>query len=39
VLSHFVPADDPEVTDQMWMDAARTSFRGLVIVGKDLLEL
>ncbi len=39
VLSHLVPADDPEVTDQMWIDAARTHFRGLVIVGKDLLEI
>ncbi|MGH7447782.1 MAG: hypothetical protein ACRELT_09500, partial [Longimicrobiales bacterium] len=39
VLSHFVPPDDPEVTDQMWMDAARIHFRGTVIVGKDLLEI
>jgi ribonuclease BN (tRNA processing enzyme) len=39
VLSHFVPADDPEVTDQMWIDAARSHFRGLVVVGKDLLEI
>lgn len=39
VLSHLVPADDPEVTDQMWIDAARTHFRGSVIVGKDLLEI
>ncbi len=39
VLSHFVPPDDPEVTDQMWMDAARVHFRGTVIVGKDLLEV
>jgi ribonuclease BN (tRNA processing enzyme) len=39
VLSHFVPADDPAVTDQMWIDAARTHFRGAVIVGKDLLEV
>jgi ribonuclease BN (tRNA processing enzyme) len=39
VLSHFVPPDDPEVTDQMWMDAARVHFRGPVIVGKDLLEV
>jgi ribonuclease BN (tRNA processing enzyme) len=39
VLSHFVPADDPEVTDQMWIDAARVYFRGSVIVGKDLLEI
>jgi ribonuclease BN (tRNA processing enzyme) len=39
VLSHFVPPDDPEVTDQMWVDAARVHFRGPVIVGKDLLEV
>jgi ribonuclease BN (tRNA processing enzyme) len=39
VLSHLVPPDDPEVTDQMWIDAARTHFRGTVIVGKDLLEI
>jgi ribonuclease BN (tRNA processing enzyme) len=39
VLSHLVPADDPTVTDQMWIDAARTHFRGEVIVGKDLLEI
>jgi ribonuclease BN (tRNA processing enzyme) len=39
VLSHFVPPDDPEVTDQMWMDAARIHFRGTVVVGKDLLDL
>jgi ribonuclease BN (tRNA processing enzyme) len=39
VLSHLVPADDPEITDQMWIDAARTQFRGPVIVGKDVLEL
>ena len=39
VLSHFVPPDDPEITDQMWADAARTHFRGKVIVGKDLLEI
>ena len=39
VLSHLVPADDPAVTDQMWIDAARTHFRGRVIVGKDLLEI
>jgi ribonuclease BN (tRNA processing enzyme) len=39
VLSHLVPADDPEITDQMWIDAARTYFRGPIIVGKDLLEI
>ena len=39
VLSHFVPPEDPAVTDQMWMDAARVHFGGTVIVGKDLMEI
>ena len=39
VLSHLVPPDDPAITDQMWIDAARAHFRGLVILGKDLLEI
>ena len=39
VLSHLAPADDPAVTDQMWIDAARVHFRGSVIVGKDLMEI
>jgi ribonuclease BN (tRNA processing enzyme) len=39
VLSHFVPPDDPEVTDDMWAEAARAHFRGSVIVGRDLLEV
>lgn len=39
VLSHLVPADDPSITDKMWIDAARVHFRGPVIVGSDLLEI
>ena len=39
VLSHLIPADDPEVTEQLWTEAARIHFRGTVIVGKDLLEV
>ena len=39
VLSHLVPADDPNVTERMWIDAARTHFNGTVIVGRDLLEI
>ena len=39
VLSHFVPSDDPAVTDQMWSDAARKHFQGHIIVGKDLMEI
>ena len=39
VLSHFVPPDDPAVTEAMWAAAARRRFRGTVIVGRDLLEV
>jgi ribonuclease BN (tRNA processing enzyme) len=39
VLSHLAPADDPTVSDQMWIDAAHTHFSGPVTVGKDLLEI
>jgi ribonuclease BN (tRNA processing enzyme) len=39
VLSHLVPADDPAITDEMWIAAARAHFRGPVVVGKDLLEI
>ena len=39
VLSHLVPPDDPELTDAMWLDAARVHYRGRIIVGKDLLEV
>ncbi len=39
VLSHLVPPDDPQVTDQMWTDAARRQFKGTVIVAKDLMEM
>ena len=39
VLSHLVPPDDPALSDQTWIDAARKHFRGTVVVGKDLMEL
>ena len=39
VLSHFVPADDPLVTEAMWADAARKHFGGRIIVGRDLMEI
>ena len=39
VLSHFVPPDDPLVTEQMWIDAARPYFKGQIIVGRDLMEI
>jgi len=39
VLSHFVPGDDPEVTDAMWTEGVRKHFDGTIVVGKDLLEI
>jgi ribonuclease BN (tRNA processing enzyme) len=39
VLSHLVPSDDPAITDQMWIDAARQYFSGEIIVGRDLLDI
>jgi ribonuclease BN (tRNA processing enzyme) len=39
VLSHLVPPDDPAITAEMWIDAARAHFRGQVILGRDLLEV
>jgi ribonuclease BN (tRNA processing enzyme) len=39
VLSHLVPADDPEITPQMWIDAAARQFDGEIVVGRDLLEI
>jgi ribonuclease BN (tRNA processing enzyme) len=39
VLSHLAPADDPTVTDEMWLSAARVHFTGRVTVGRDLLEI
>lgn len=39
VLSHLVPADDPQVTDQMWLDGARRTFKGEIIVGRDLMQI
>ncbi len=39
VLSHFVPAENPPVSDEEWLAAARTTFSGKIVVGHDLLEL
>lgn len=39
VLSHLIPPDDPDVTEQMWIDAARQHFGGTIVVGRDLLEI
>lgn len=39
VLSHLIPAEDPLVTDAMWIEAAQRHFTGRVLLGKDLLEV
>jgi ribonuclease BN (tRNA processing enzyme) len=39
VLTHFVPSDDPSLTDAMWIEGARTHFDGKIIVGRDLMEI
>ena len=39
VLSHFVPGDDPDITDEMWSEGVRKHFKGRIIVGKDLMEI
>jgi ribonuclease BN (tRNA processing enzyme) len=39
VLSHFVPGDDPSITDEQWAGGARKHFKGRIVVGKDLMEI
>jgi ribonuclease BN (tRNA processing enzyme) len=39
VLSHFVPGDDPLVTDDDWTEGVKKHFSGRVIAAKDLMEL
>jgi len=37
VLSHFVPGDDPSITDAMWTEGVRKNFSGEIVVGRDLM--
>jgi ribonuclease BN (tRNA processing enzyme) len=39
VLSHFVPGDFPDVTDDDWARDVKTNYSGRIIVGKDLMEI
>src|SRR2546421_1899194 len=39
VLTHFVPGDDPAITDEQWSEGVRKYFNGRIIVGKDLMEI
>ena len=37
VLTHLLPGDDPEMTDQRWQKEATQTFRGRVLVAQDLM--
>ena len=39
VLSHLVPADDPTISDDMWIGAARAHFKGHIVVAHDGMEI
>ena len=39
VLASLTPADDPLISDEMWVEGARTHFDGDIVVGRDLLEI
>lgn len=39
VLSHFVPGDDPLVTDDDWSAGVKAHFAGRIVVAKDLMQL
>jgi ribonuclease BN (tRNA processing enzyme) len=37
VLTHFVPGDDPSITDEMWTQDVRKHFKGEIVIGRDLM--
>ena len=37
VLSHLLPGDQPEVTDEIWRAEAARHFDGPIVVGRDLM--
>jgi len=39
MLSHFVPGDDPEVSDDDWTRDVKTNYSGRIVVAKDPMEL
>jgi ribonuclease BN (tRNA processing enzyme) len=39
VLTHFVPGDDPSITDAMWAEGVRKHYTGNIVVGRDLLSI
>ena len=39
VLTHFVPPDDPSISDEQWTEGVRKHFAGRIVVGRDLMEI
>jgi ribonuclease BN (tRNA processing enzyme) len=39
VLSHFVPGDDPSITDSMWAEGVRKHYKGNIVVGRDMMSI
>ena len=39
VLTHFVPGDDPLLTDEDWVEGVKKTYSGRIVVAKDLTEL
>ena len=39
VMSHFVPGDDPLVTNDNWTEDVKKNFSGRIVLAKDLMEL
>ena len=39
VLSHFVPADSPRVKDSDWIDGVRETWKGELVLAKDLMQI
>ena len=37
VMSHFVPGDDPSITDALWIEGVRKNFSGEIVLGRDLM--
>jgi len=37
VLSHYVPGDDPSITDAMWTEGVAKHYSGEIVLGRDLM--
>jgi ribonuclease BN (tRNA processing enzyme) len=39
VLSHFVPSDAPQISDEQWIAGAKKHYGGPIVLGRDLMEI